>query len=456
MTRRIMATIRLQKVLARAGVASRRAAEALIAAGRVRVDGRVVTEMGTKVEARNSRVEVDGLRIVREQPVYVVLHKPRGVVSTMHDPEGRPSVKELLKDVHARVFPVGRLDFNTSGVLLATNDGEFSDALLHPRRSVPKTYVAKVQGVMSPGDLDQWRHGVELEDGKTRPAKLKLLRHEGDKTWLELTITEGRNQQIRRMGDATQFRVMRLARTSFAGVTSEALVPGRWRYLTLDELKELKKEYGVPKRVSPPPPMPLGAVRAMAEAPDTTDAHGRQKIAGARRAPHGRGDAYDHRGEGRPRREDAGPYREKAGARPARGRAYGGDGGPRREEGGARPADRGPRPADRGPRREDGGGRPADRGARPADRGPRREDGGARPADRGPRREDGGARPADRAPRRDDRAPRPMGGRPRREDQAPGREDARGPTAPRAPAPRSRGGARGPADPRPRKPRREG
>jgi 23S rRNA pseudouridine2605 synthase len=248
-----MTTVRLQKVLAQAGVASRRAAEELITAGRVRVDGRVVTQLGTKVDPRASRVELDGQRIVREAPVYVVLHKPRGVVSTMHDPEGRPSVRELLADVPARVYPVGRLDFNTSGVLVATNDGEFADALLHPRRAVPKTYVVKVQGQMKPEDVDRWRHGVELEDGKTLPAKVKLLRHEGDKTWLELAITEGRNQQIRRMGDATGFRVMRLARVLFAGVGSERLPPGQWRHLTADELRDLKKEYGVPRRVVSPP-----------------------------------------------------------------------------------------------------------------------------------------------------------------------------------------------------------
>src|SRR5579859_1760855 len=162
-----MATVRLQKVLARAGVASRRAAEEWIVSGKVRVDGRVVTELGTKVDPRESRVEVDGERIVRESPVYVLLHKPRGVVSTMSDPEGRPTVGELLKDVPGRVYPVGRLDFNTSGVLLATNDGDFADALLHPRRTVPKAYVVKVQGQMQPVDLDRWRYGVELEDGKT-------------------------------------------------------------------------------------------------------------------------------------------------------------------------------------------------------------------------------------------------------------------------------------------------
>jgi 23S rRNA pseudouridine2605 synthase len=242
-------TVRLQKVLARAGVASRRAAEAMIAAGRVRVDGRVVTELGTKVDPRESRIDVDGSRIVAEAFVYVVLHKPRNVVSTMSDPQGRPSVREILAAVPGRVYPVGRLDFGTSGVLLATNDGDFTDALLHPRRAVPKTYVVKVNGTMSPEDVERWRRGVPLADGTTQPAKVKVLRHEGDKTWLELTITEGRNQQIRRMGEATGFQVMRLARLSFAGVTSEGLRPGGWRYLAYDELATLKKEYGVPKRV---------------------------------------------------------------------------------------------------------------------------------------------------------------------------------------------------------------
>ncbi len=248
-----MSIVRLQKVLARAGVASRRAAEELIAAGRVRVDGRIVTELGTKVDARRARIEVNGQRIVAEPSAYVVLHKPRGVVSTMHDPQGRPSVRELLADAAVRVYPVGRLDFATSGVILATNDGDFAEALMHPRRAVPKTYVVKAQGAMEPKDLDVWRRGVELEDGRTLPAKVKLLRHEGDKTWIELVITEGRNQQIRRMGEATGFRVMRLARVAFAGITAEGLRPGEWRYLTADEQAKLKTEYGVPRRVVSPP-----------------------------------------------------------------------------------------------------------------------------------------------------------------------------------------------------------
>lgn len=244
---------RLQKVLARAGVASRRAAEQLIAAGRVRVDGRVVTELGTKVDPRRSRVEVDGARVFAEDLAYVVLNKPKNVVSTMSDPQGRPSVKEILAPVPVRVVPVGRLDFATSGVLLATNDGDFAMGLLHPKKAVPKTYVVKALGEMEAKDLDRWRKGVDLADGKTLPARVKLLRHEAGKTWFELTITEGRNQQVRRMGDATGFRVMRLSRVSFAGITSEGLRPGGWRYLTPDELRDIKGEFGVPKRIVPPP-----------------------------------------------------------------------------------------------------------------------------------------------------------------------------------------------------------
>lgn len=240
---------RIQKILARGGIASRRAAEHLITAGRVRVNGRIVTELGAKADPRRDRVEVDGKRVVAEQAVYVVLHKPRGVVSTMSDPEGRPTVRELLGDVGGRVFPVGRLDFATSGILLATNDGELADGLLHPRKAVPKRYVVKVKGLMQPDDLDVWRKGIRLEDGMTLPAEAKILRHEGDKTWIELTIKEGRNQQIRRMGEATRFPVMRLARVSFAGIDLEGLPPGRWRAMTRDELMQLKKIYGVPRSI---------------------------------------------------------------------------------------------------------------------------------------------------------------------------------------------------------------
>jgi 23S rRNA pseudouridine2605 synthase len=245
---------RLQKILARGGIASRRNAEQLILDGRVRVNGRVVTELGVKADPRHDRVEVDGKRVVAEPPVYYALNKPRGYVTTMDDPEGRPSIRTLLEGhaIPARVFPVGRLDFHTSGLLLLTNDGEFSDGLLHPRKAVPKTYVVKVQGTMAPTDIERWREGVELEDGITLPADAHFLRNEAErhddtKTWLEITIREGRNQQIRRMGEATGFPVMRLSRTTFAGISSEGLKPGELRPLRYDELVALKKEFGVPQ-----------------------------------------------------------------------------------------------------------------------------------------------------------------------------------------------------------------
>jgi 23S rRNA pseudouridine2605 synthase len=258
-----MSEDRLQKVLAQAGFGSRRACESLIAAGRVRVNGKTVTELGTKV-GRGDRVDLDGSRVVAEQQVYFVFHKPRGVVATMADPEGRPSVRDYLKSIRARVFPVGRLDFATSGVLLVTNDGEFSEGLLHPKRAVPKTYVVKVAGRMEERDLERWAKGVILEDGKTLPAEATLIRYEGDKTWFEVTIREGRNQQIRRMGEATGFRVMRLARLSFANIPSEGLKPGAFRAITREELLQLRKEHGVPRRI--PASAPLDSIQSRARA----------------------------------------------------------------------------------------------------------------------------------------------------------------------------------------------
>ncbi len=226
------------------------------------MNGRVVKELGTRANPKRDRIELDGEKLTAEKHVYIVIHKARGVVATLKDPEGRPSIGDTLATLGVRAFPIGRLDFATSGVLLATNDGDFANALLHPRGGVPKRYVVKLAGKMEEADLDRWRKGVKLEDGVTLPADVELLRYEVDgpaeggtarsskcKTWVELTIREGRNQQIRRMGEATRFPVMRLARTSFAGVTSEALPPGRWRYLTRQELMLIKKTYGVPKKI---------------------------------------------------------------------------------------------------------------------------------------------------------------------------------------------------------------
>jgi 23S rRNA pseudouridine2605 synthase len=257
MPQRTMARERLQKIIARAGLGSRRKAEELIAAGRVRVNGRVVSEPGTSADARQDRVEVDGQRLVAEDQIYLVLHKPRNVVSTMSDPEGRPTVAELVTAAGTRVFPVGRLDFASSGVLLLTNDGELSDALLRPRKAVPKIYVVKLNAIMADEQIERWREGVQLDDGRTLPTEVRLLRHdETGKTWVELTLREGRNQQIRRMAQAVGLMVMRLARISFAGITAEGLRPGEWRALTEDELRALQHEYGVPRRIRAPGPRP--------------------------------------------------------------------------------------------------------------------------------------------------------------------------------------------------------
>lgn len=235
---------RLQKVLAAAGVASRRAAEQLIVDGRVRVNGRIVRELGTRVDPKHDRLDVDDKRVVRQNRVYYVFHKPRAVVSTLKDPQDRPTVAEYFKKIGGRVYPVGRLDFHTSGVLLVTNDGEFSEALLKPKQQVPKVYVAKMRGHLDEKDLEVLREGVTLEDGtRTRKAEVFVLREEERQSWLQFTLFEGKNRQIHRMGEAIGHPVLRLARTAFADITAEGLRPGQHRPLTGKELEKLRKKY---------------------------------------------------------------------------------------------------------------------------------------------------------------------------------------------------------------------
>jgi 23S rRNA pseudouridine2605 synthase len=182
---------RLQKFLASAGLGSRRSAEGLVEAGRVRVNGQIVTELGTKVDPHKARVEVDGRRVMRQPFVYLVLHKPRGCVSTLRDPEGRETVAELVKDVPARLVPVGRLDYASSGVLLMTNDGDFTAKLLHPSGGAEKVYHVKVRGIVDERGLERWRRSIEIDGRRTRPAQVRLLEVIEDKTWLEIVLHEG-------------------------------------------------------------------------------------------------------------------------------------------------------------------------------------------------------------------------------------------------------------------------
>ncbi|MFI5047162.1 MAG: pseudouridine synthase [Acidimicrobiia bacterium] len=243
---------RLQKALARAGLGSRRACEELIAAGRVTVDGEVV-RLGARVDAQVQRIEVDGARVVvRDDLVYYLLNKPTGHVSTASDPQGRPTVVELVP-ADPRVFPVGRLDTDTEGLLLLTNDGELTQLLTHPSHGVVKTYLAEVEGVPRPASLAALRAGVELDDGPTAPATVRLLqRHRGNAV-LELGIHEGRNRQVRRMCDAIGHPVRRLVRTRIGPVRDDHLRAGTWRSLRPAEVRSLY----LATRPSAPPAAPI-------------------------------------------------------------------------------------------------------------------------------------------------------------------------------------------------------
>lgn len=256
-----MSDERLHKYLAGAGISSRRHAEELILAGRVSVNGKRVTELGTKADYASCRVEVDGRRVVSQPFVYVLMHKPRGTVTTLHDPEGRPTVAGLIANLDVRILPIGRLDYATSGVLLMTNDGEFLAKLQHASQGVKKVYHAKVRGLVDARGLDRWRRSINIQGRATRPADVKVLQVETDKTWLEIAINEGKNRQIRRLGDQVGHPVLRLLRVEYAGLTVTNLRPGHWRYLTKDELLGLKRRYGVPGRIPRVMPAAMAAPR---------------------------------------------------------------------------------------------------------------------------------------------------------------------------------------------------
>lgn len=232
---------RLQKVLAHAGVASRRKAEQLILDGKVKVNGKVVTELGTKVSSSDT-VEVEGVKLEKEQKVYYLLYKPRGIISAVVDDKGRKTVADLFPHVEQRLFPVGRLDYETSGLLLMTNDGDFSYLMTHPKFKIDKTYIAKVKGIPTREQLQQLSRGIVLEDGKTAPARVKMqsVDRKTGKAIIEITIHEGRNRQVRRMFDAIGCPVQKLRRDRFAFLTLHGLNAGESRELTPHEVKQLR------------------------------------------------------------------------------------------------------------------------------------------------------------------------------------------------------------------------
>jgi pseudouridine synthase len=230
--------VRLNRYLARAGVASRRASDELIKAGRVSVNGRP-GELNTFVASRDV-VEVDGERVGKQELAHILLHKPLGVVSTASDPEGRPTVVDLVGH-ESRVVPIGRLDIDTSGVLLLTNDGDLAHRLAHPRYGVEKTYVADVEGELTQAVVATLAEGVELDDGVTAPARVRRL----GRSRLELVLHEGRNRQVRRMCEAVGHPVVRLRRVGYAGLGTEGVEVGAWRPLTRDELEGLRRLVGL-------------------------------------------------------------------------------------------------------------------------------------------------------------------------------------------------------------------
>lgn len=237
---------RLQKILSAAGVASRRLSEELITQGRVSVNGKTVTELGTRADPGVDEIKVDGRRIKNDQRRrYILLNKPRGYITTRSDPEGRPTVMDLMKGVREYVYPVGRLDYDSEGLLILTNDGELAARLTHPRHEVEKVYEARVKGVPDERTLDRLARGVTIEGRRTAPAKVRasepFVRGSGEQTVIELSIHEGRQRQVRKMFDAVGHPVVRLKRVRIGPITDPEIPPGHWRELTPQEVQKLQR-----------------------------------------------------------------------------------------------------------------------------------------------------------------------------------------------------------------------
>lgn len=234
--------MRLQKYLAMSGVASRRASEKLIAEGHVAVNGQVITEMGVQVDETADRITVDGTPVfIEEEKHYLAYYKPVGEVTTVSDPEGRATVMDKFRDYPVRLYPVGRLDFDSEGLLLLTNDGDMMQRLLHPSHEVEKAYLAKVSNHVPEEALRRLRSGVELDGRLTSPASVRLIRYEAFDTVVLVTIHEGRNRQVRRMFEAVGHQVVSLKRVGFGPISLGDLPRGQWRQLTPVEIRKLKE-----------------------------------------------------------------------------------------------------------------------------------------------------------------------------------------------------------------------
>ena len=240
-----MTLVRLHKALADAGVVSRRGGEEMIRAGKVSVNGRVMREKGLKIDPAMDRIRVEG-RLVRQPSaatsakVYYLLHKPRGVITSLRDPEGRSTVKDFIPRIKHKVFPVGRLDYDAEGLLLLTNDGDLALRLTHPRYEVPRTYLVKVKGTLGPRELSRIGKGVRLEDGMSPPMKVIPTKRLQKNSWVRVTLHEGRNRVIKRTFEAIRHPVLRLKRVGFASLTLEGLLPGHYRTLTAEEISQLR------------------------------------------------------------------------------------------------------------------------------------------------------------------------------------------------------------------------
>jgi 23S rRNA pseudouridine2605 synthase len=252
-----LALERIQKILAKAGIASRREAERMLIEGRVKVNGKVVDALGFKADLLRDWIKVDGKRLSHfESKVALLLNKPRGYVSTVEDPQGRPTVLDLCKNVKGRIYPVGRLDFDAEGVLILTNDGELANILTHPRFSIPRTYLVKVVGVPEEKELNRLERGVMLEDGKAKATSSSILRQGEKNSWVRVVVTEGRNRLVKRMFSAIGHPVLKLKRIGFGSIQLRDLPIGRFRYLTPEEVAKFKakkvvsSELGV-QRVKP-------------------------------------------------------------------------------------------------------------------------------------------------------------------------------------------------------------